>query len=813
MTPKTSRRIESLKNSVYFLLLLFPFTGIAQNKPGPINPILQGKIIDGQTRQPIPSATIIVLHKDSSVATQTISQADGDFTLKNMPEDPYILEISVVGYQTFSKTVPGGHRVAGAPLNTGTIRLTPVAAQMQTAVVTASRPVFRNEIDKKVFNVTNSLASKGGTAQDALRQVPTLQVDASGNVSLRNGTPTILLDGKPTQLTLDQIPADQIESIEVMPNPSAKYDAQGNHGIVNIVLKRNRKPGLNGNFTGVWNSLHETYAFGNLNVYKHKWNFSMNYMAHGHRSVSNTTTVLNDLSSNSSVIQHGHAVTTGPFQMVKAGLDYNMDALNTFSLSGNVGFGHHPTTGIQVTDYEQTGEPVDSTSTRTSYTTNSFVFTHADFDYTHAFKKHDEKLTASSALETYEGPNSGRYAMQYQDKGGNDMGSPYVQQFTGSGSAHNLLFRSDYTDPLLNGNAKIEAGIKANLNGSHSLNDFQDSIPPLGYVVDTNASYNYSYTDNTYAAYTSFTDKLGAFSYMAGVRFEQYEYTGHLLDDNSSFGYHTTGFYPSLFLTEKLGDNSDLHLNYSRRVNRPQWWQITPQTNYSNPQNPQVGNPDIRPENTNLAELAYNTQMGHIGLNTTLYLKNTLSPMMAYNIPLDKDTLLSTYENGNYTNIYGAEIIVRTPVTSWWNATTNFNFFQTDINANNLSQGLSNTGFSWFAKLNSDMKLFKIYTFQLTGNYNAANVVAQGKVLAAGGMDAAVRREFMKNNAATLVLSLSDIFNTEESRVQTYSQGVFFQDAVTKPETRVLKISFTYSFGKELNGERHKDKGNVDSNS
>ena len=136
MTSKTSRRIEGLKKSVYFLLLLFPFAGIAQNKPGPIT-ILTGKIVDGQTKQPIPSATIIVLHKDSSVATQTISKADGDFTLKNLPEDPYILQISVIGYQPFSKSISDGHRPAGTPFATGTIRLTPVATQMQTAVVTA----------------------------------------------------------------------------------------------------------------------------------------------------------------------------------------------------------------------------------------------------------------------------------------------------------------------------------------------------------------------------------------------------------------------------------------------------------------------------------------------------------------------------------------------------------------------------------------------------------------------------------------------------------------------------------------------------
>ena len=734
-----------------------------------------------------------------------ISRADGGFSLKDLPEDLYILRISAVGYQSFSKSFDGSRHEGGTPFNAGTIRLKPVPAQMQAVTVVGTRSVLKTEIDKKTFDVDKSLASKGGTAQDALRQVPTLNVDAAGNVTLRNGAPVILLDGKQTQLTLDQIPADQIQSIEVMPNPSARYDAQGNHGIVNIVLKKNRKPGMNGSVTAVWNSLHETYGFLNMNMYKNKWNFTLNYMAHGHRSVSNTTTTLNDLSSNTSVLQRGHVVTTGPFQRVNAGLDFFMDPQNTFSLAGNLGFGHHPSTGIQTTNYMDAGGLTDSTSTRTSYESDNFVFGHANFDYSHAFKKENEKLTASAALETYHGPGNGNYSMQYLDKNGTALGSPYVQQYQGIGQAHRLTLQSDFVDPLHDGNAKIEGGIKATLHVNHSFNDFQDySAATQMYAKDTAASYNYSYNDNTYAAYSSFSDQLGKFRYMAGLRFEQYNYTGHLLDIDSTFHFHTTGIYPSLFLTEKIGDNSELHLNYSRRLNRPQWWQISPLTNYTNPQNPQEGNPHIRPENTNLVELGYNTEFGTVGLNSALYLKNTLNPMTPYNIPLSGDTLLSTFENANYTNIYGAEIIAKIPVTTWWNATVNLNLFEMVINADNLSQGLSTSGFGGFGKLNSEMKILKIYTFQLTGNYNGPYVIAQGKTLPAGGMDIAIKRDFLKNNAGTLVISLSDVLNTQQTRIQTYSSGVFFQDAITKPETRVLKINFTYNFGKELNGERHK---------
>jgi iron complex outermembrane receptor protein len=791
-----------VKKYLYILLSFLPIVAAAQQtKTHSGGATLSGKVIDGDTKQPIHAATVEVLRKDSSVAAEVISQADGSFTVKNLPNSLVTLEISVVGYKPYTRTIGV---VNGAPQNTGVIRLAPVATQMQEVAVVARRPVFRTEVDKKVFDVNQSLASKGGTATDALRQVPTLSVDASGNVTLRNGSPTILLDGKQTSLTMDQIPADQIQSIEVMPNPSAKYDAQGNHGIINIVLKRNRKPGLNGSVTGVGSTLGETYAFANLNVFKHKWNFSFNMMQHEHRSVSNTTTTLDNLADNSRFIQHGHNVTIGPFQSFRAGVDYNADKYNTFSLSGNVGFGYHPTGGTQTTEYfEKGGATLDSTGSRTSYDASHFVFTHSNFDYAHTFEKPSEKLTASAALETYHGHDHGDYNMEYMNQAGAELGNPYPQVYSGFGNAHNLTLQSDYTDPLLDGNAKLEAGVKSIIHGSRSYLDFQDGLDQ-GFVVDTNASYNYSYNDNTYAAYTSFNETLGKFSYQAGLRFERYTYQGHLLDQNKNFGYDMNGLYPSVYLTEKFNDDNDLHLNFSRRVNRPQWWQITPQTNYTNPQNPQVGNPDIRPERTNLVELAYNTQLSNIGINTTLYLKNTLDPMMAYNKPLSSDTLLSTYENGNYANTYGAEIIVRVPIVKWWDATTNFNLYQTDVNADNLSDGLSNSGFGWFAKLNSNMKLFDTYTLQLTGQYNAGNVIAQGKVLPSGGLDAAIRRDFLPHKAGTLVLSLSDVFNTYRNRIDTYSEGSFYQDAITKPETRVLKLSFTYSFGKDLSGERHK---------
>ncbi|MHA4807612.1 TonB-dependent receptor domain-containing protein [Flavitalea flava] len=764
---------------------------------------ITGKIIDAATQRPIQSATVSLLGKDSIVLAGASSEMDGSFHMGNIPDGHTLFRVSIVGYQPVYRVIPAGQKNL---INVGVIRVKPLAAQLQTVVVVGEKAAFRTEIDKKVFNVDRSLASKGGTAADALRQVPTLSIDATGQVTLRNGAPVILVDGKRTTLTLDQIPSDQIQSVEVIPNPSARYDAQGNNGIVNIVMKKNRKPGMNGSVTGVWNSLHELYGFLNTNVYQNRWNFTLNYMAHRHRSVSNTSSRLDNLKDNTSLLQNGRAVTTGPFQKIRAGADFFMDQHNTFSLSSDVGFGKHPTTGEQAAEYLNAVGGVDSGSNRKTTEGDVFTFTHTEFEYTHAFKKQGAKWTTSGALETYHGKFEGSYTMQYLNKAGAETGLPYLQQYGGGANASTLTWQSDFTESLREGKARLEAGVKAILHNNHSRNNFLDYDHSLNqYTVNGLASYDYSYADNTYAAYGSYNDHIGSkFTYMAGLRVEQFDYTGTIHDNHTQFSFHNTGIYPSLFLTQKAGDNGEFHLNYSRRVNRPQWWQITPWTNYSNPQNPQAGNPKIQSENTNLGELAYNNSRGSTTLNATIYVKNTLSPIISYNIPLSNDTLLSTFRNANSTNTYGSEIIVKIPVLKWWSATTNLNFFQTAINADNLAKGLSNSGFSWFAKLNSEMKLAEIYTFQLTGNYNAPNIIAQGKIMASGGVDAAIKRDFLKNKTGTLVLSVSDIFNTQQYKVMTGSSSSFIQYAVTKPQTRVFKINFTYSFGKEKNGELKK---------
>ena len=438
---------------IYTFFFLQPFLALAQT--GGSHSSLSGKVVDASTSRPVHAATVSLLRKDSSLLAGTASLADGSFVIETpaKAEGPLLLRISAIGYLAYITEIPAGHKSGSNP---GIIRLKPEASQLQTVVVIGEKSAFKTEIDKKVFNVDRSLASKGGTAADALRQVPTLSIDATGQVTLRNGAPVILVDGKRTTLTLDQIPSDQIQTIEVIPNPSARYDAQGNHGIVNIVMKKNRKPGMNGSVTGVWSTLRELYGFVNANIYKNRWNFTLNYMAHRHRSISNTTNNLLNLSNNTSLVQQGREVTTGPFNKVRLGADFFMNAHNTFSLSTDIGMGFHPSIGSQQSYYLNASGTIDSSSQRTTTESDRFTFTHSQFDYTHSFDKQGEKLTASAALETYYGPDHGTYTMQYLDKGGSATGAPYLQQFNGTANAHNLTLQTDFIDPMRDGKAKLD---------------------------------------------------------------------------------------------------------------------------------------------------------------------------------------------------------------------------------------------------------------------------------------------------------------------------------------------------------------------
>ncbi|WP_447639939.1 MULTISPECIES: outer membrane beta-barrel family protein [Chitinophagaceae] len=470
-----------------------------------------------------------------------------------------------------------------------------------------------------------------------------------------------------------------------------------------------------------------------------------------------------------------------------------MNAHNIFTLSGDYGGGNFKTNNEQTSSYFNITGTKNGGSLRTTVSQENFRFGHVNLDHTHQFKKEGEKLVSSFSLEEYNAPTWGTYQMRYASPDGTPLGVPGLQQYTGGIRAHTIFVQSDYTDPLRGGKAKLEAGFKLNWHHDHNHNIMMDyDTITHQYVTNNAATYNFHYQDPTYAVYGNYSDKYGWFRFMAGLRFEQYNYTGTMPDSSIRFSYHNPNIFQSLFLTADLGNGQELHLNYSRRTNRPSFNEVSPRTDYSNPQNLARGNPHLQSEYTNLTELSYNLQKNATVFSATFYVRNTNHYITTYTTTLAPDTLLTTYLNANYNNTYGGELLFKTNIVKWWNITANANCFDTKISASNIDTELNSKGFSWFAKLTSDIQLPQDFALQLSGSYEGPKVIPQGKTLSTGSMDISLKKDFLQRKNLSVILNFADVFNTNRLKQNTYMINQFNQTYLQKFVTRIFKISVNW---------------------
>jgi outer membrane receptor protein involved in Fe transport len=782
-------RYLSYKYFLFVLLLLLSFGHVFAQQQ---NVRITGLITT--PTEPAAYATVSLLTaKDSVQVTAVQSDAAGKFALSAKP-GAYRLVIRSVGYETLFRQViveSGSELVVVKGLV-----LQSASKSLSEVVVTSKKPALEITNEKQVFDISQSLVAKGGSAADALKQVPSLNVSPGGKVNLRNETPVILVDGKRSLLTLQQIPADQIQSVEIMTNPSAKYDANGTSGIVNLIMKKNKKTGISGSISEQVTSLPENTVNGELNARNDKFNLALYYTYHNHKNKGTGRTDRTDLQYGQRFLQGNDDETHGPFQSGRLVLDYFADKRNTFSINANLSGASFHTSATQNTYYLNNGLP-DSSGIRKTSVNSRFTSWRFSIDHAHQFKRDGEKLVSGIYTQFYKGPDKGNYDESFYDADDSPLRLSTFQRYAYTIRAHTLNFQSDYTRPF-NKNNRLEAGVKIDLHKDDNINTMEDFDQATSiYRLNRQASYHYGYNDNTYAAYTTFSGKAGSFSYLAGLRYELYDFKGGLPDSNQHFNYQSPGLYPSIFLTEKLAEGQELHLNYSRRVNRPEFDQISPHIDYTNPLNLTQGNTHLLSEYSNSLELSYNYNPAATQMVTTLYYRNTSNLITQYTSVFSGDTLISRYANAGHSNNYGAELTVKTPLSPAIDLTANINALERRINAGNLQSGLSNSGFTWFAKLNSEIRLLSNITCQLTGNYHAAEVIPQGRNLAYGSLDLAVSQSFLKTKSLSVTASISDLFDTQKDRTRISLPGILEQEVDYKPVTRIFQLNLTYRFGKK----------------
>ena len=613
----------------------------------------------------------------------------------------------------------------------GNIKLNAAATQLQEVTVTASKPLMRLDIDKKVFNVEKNIVNAGGTAVDVMKNVPSLNVDIDGNVLLRNAAPQIFVDGRPTTLSLDQIPADARESVEVITNPSAKYDASGGGaGILNIVLKKNRKTGYNGNFRAGTDRRGALNGGGDFSVRQDKINISASVMGNQNKGrTSGTTDRLNlqDVPLNS-ISQNNFNKTNGGFLFGKLGLDYFITNRTTLSLSAIKVYGQFsPNEVIGITtDYLFNSGKIAQFSQPTSAGSREFNGQGLVFGLKHLFQKKGEELTADANYFTGKNNNNSLYSTNYYRNNSGAFTNKELQKVLSDGKDNNLTLQMDYVKPL-NNTTKLETGLCAAIRSrvNNNNNYFFDEVTNQ-YVPIPSATGNYKSSDNVYAAYATISSSIKDFGYKLGLRAESFDYKGRLLNTKETFSNsYPLNLFPSVFLSQKLNGKQELQLSFTGRIHRPDFFQLISFTDYTDKLNITKGNAGLAPEFTQSVETSYlKIFTGNNTILGSLYYKKTNHLITRY---LDKqiypvsgaEELINTYINANAEYSSGAEITSQSYLTKWMDISTNVNIYNSKVNTDNVSGGSQPALWSWFGKFNSNFKLPSKFFIQLTATYQS----------------------------------------------------------------------------------------------
>ncbi len=854
--------------AVVFLTAIGTYAQIpAGAKPGGNMPAIghiYGKLTDSDGK-PVSNASIIVLQGKMDTVTKKMKEVlvkggtsanNGDFSIDGLPVFGQLtLKISASGFAAVDQKVsfmkkpeagqatqsgtappsmPGGGGMPSFDKDLGSIKLKTDVTQLQSVSVTASKPLVKFDGEKKVFNVDKNIVSAGGTAVDVMKNVPSVNVDIDGNVTMRNSPPQIFVDGRPTTLSLDQIPADAIESVEVITNPSAKYDASGGGaGVLNIVLKKNKKTGYNGNLRAGVDKRGGINAGGDINLRQNKFNVSASGNLNQNRGRSTGITDRTNITDTpqTHTLQSIYGKTNGAFIFGKLGIDYFATNRTTLSLSGVRVHGEFKPNDLLTTSTDSlynTGK-ISSASNRTTSGKREFNAYGLVGGFKHIFPKEGEELTADLNYFSGKNNNSSLYTTNYQSTVRNSD----LQQIQGNGTNKNFTVQTDYVKPL-NAKTKVEAGARVAVRSIVSNNyNYYFDYNSNSYVLSSSASDNYKNTDKVYAAYTTFSSAIKTFSYKVGLRAESSEYTGTLVKTNQSFGNkYPISLFPSVFLSQKITDKDELQLSYSRRINRPNFFQLIPFTDSTDRLNITQGNPGLVPEFTQSFELSYlKTLKNRNSILASLYYKNTTDLITRYltKIP-GSDLLINTYINAKTSYSAGGELTSQVYPNKWLDFSTNINVYNSKVNTDNVTGTSADALWSWFGKFNSNFKLPAKFSTQLSATYQSktnlpvrqggggfggpggfgqAQSASQGYIKSFYGVDLAVKKTFMKNDAASITLNVSDIFRSR--RTIQYSESEFFvqtYDRIRDPQ--MFRLNFAYKFGKlDMNLFKRKTNANT----
>ena len=761
---------------------------------------VSGLVLDSVTRQPVPFATVALLTAAGTVITGKTTSETGSFTFMDVLPGSYSLRLSFVGYQT--RTVNAVTLTAQKPvLQLGTLRLRPESRQLSEVVITGQKALIEEKSDRLVYNAANDLTNKGGTAVDVLRKAPMLTVDVTGNVQLRGSSNLkVLLNGRPSGLlarnlseALKMIPANTIQSVEVITSPSARYDAEGSGGVINIITKKQLK-GSSGNLDVTAGNYMQSLG-GSYGVKREKFGltFSGNADAEREKSVSEMTRVslLNGHPAGE-LFQRRSANNVHRGWFGDLSMEYAFDTLNRVTVSISTWGGAWPNASSLYNRFRN-GEGVVSQAYNQEVDQQS-PFGNVEFNlgYTRTFKKPKQELTVLGQY-SYTFDNTRYTSNQY------NLADVPIYRETSQNKSQNpqLTVQLDYTHPFsTSGRQLLEFGVKAirrDVGSTYAIyNSPLDAVDVL--IYNLNRSNTFKYDQQVLATYASLklTNKT-KWTLQSGVRVENTVNEGRFADSIPPFRIRFNNVIPSIILSKQLSERQSFKISYTQRISRPMIWDLNPFINASDPKNLSAGNPQLRPELTHLAELSYSltTKTGTY-LNLALYRRQTDNSIEEVRTVDTSGVSQTIKQNVARNGRTGLNVNAAGQLNRNWKVNGGGEFYHTQFSSTALQ--VQNSGWLWQLNLNMAYQLPKNYSLQAYGMYSTGWVLLQGKNSAWYHYSLAARKEFW-DKKASLTLGVNNPFTYPFRQNNDSQSNSFRSHTANQYITRSVKLTFSWQFG------------------
>lgn len=775
-----------------------------------------GDVAD-EKKAPFPFVNVLLLSaKDSSLVKGMVADDQGKFAFDQVKNGRYRTLISMVGY---GKSYSSVFQVSGAPVTLPTTQLLPETKSLEEVQVVAKKPFIEQQIDRTVLNVENSIVSAGATALEVLERAPGVTVDQQNDqLKLRGKEGVVVqIDGKQTFLSQQELmtllrntPSDNIEKIELITNPSAKYDAAGNSGIINIKMKRNKSYGTNGNI-----NLGAAYAkYGRANA-----TGTINHRAGKISSFVSAGTFWNKGFNNNHIYrsipyegnvtyfdQNSDRINQSQYHNIRAGVDYNVSKKSTIGVlvSGFMNDFHNPF-GETNTSILNADKSLQRTFRTDVFNGNKMNNLSANLNFKHQFDDKGKELTFDTDYVKYKGKNTSRLDTRYFKPDGSSDGSPELVRNNMPSEINIAVAKLDYTQPLWKG--KFETGLKTSFVTSD--NDMLFEVKTDEWQIDPKRSNRFKYSENVNAGYLNYAGNITKkLKYQLGVRAEHTHSIGNSITLNQKRDRNYLNFFPSVFLSQQLDTNNVLNLSYSRRIDRPNYQSLNPFEFYLDPYTFQRGNPNLKPQYTNSFQLVH---VYKNFLNTTLAysrIKDMIADELPQQIASENKTFVTSENLDNQDNV-SLTISAPIPITKWWTFQTNFTGVYNQYNSIYLDEKLEIKQFSWNAYGNNQFTLKKGWTAEISGWYNSRAFYGLYRAKPMGMVNVGLQKSIWKKKG-TIRLNVNDLFWTNRFRGRAQYKDIDFSVTSEWP-SRQARLTFTYSFGNQnVKGARQRNTGSDD---